>query len=103
MLTLGELHKGVAKLAEGARKTKLRDWIDEDLCRRFQGRLLPVDLEVACEWGRLQARSAAKGQPLPAVDSLIAATAMVHHLTVVTRNVKDLRRCGAEVVDPWTA
>lgn len=101
VLTLGELHKGIARLPQGPRRNRLSDWVDEELARRFEGRVLPVDLEVAEEWGRLQGRAASRGEPLPVVDSLIAATALVHHLTVVTRDVKDMARCGAPVHDPW--
>ncbi|MBI2889687.1 MAG: type II toxin-antitoxin system VapC family toxin [Nitrospirae bacterium] len=101
VLTLGELHKGIARLADGKRKARLRDWVDDDLGRRFYARILPVDAETAVAWGRMQGEAAARGEPLPAVDSLIAATAVVHHLTVVTRNVRDIARCGAEVLNPW--
>lgn len=101
VLIFGELHKGIALLPDGPRKNKLRNWVDEDLMLRFDGRILEVNLEVAAEWGRLQAHAAGRGEPVPVVDSLIAATAVVHHLTVVTRNVKDFARCGVSVHDPW--
>lgn len=103
VLTLGELHMGVARLPAGGRKQRLVNWLDEELARRFEGRLLAVDAETAVEWGRLRAAASARGESLPVVDSLIAATAIVHHLTVATRNVKDLVRCGAPIFDPWTA
>lgn len=103
VLTLGELHKGIAGLPEGARRNQLRNWVDEALARRFEGRILDVGLDIASEWGRLQAEARRRGQPLPVVGSLIAATAIVHHLTVVTRNAQDFTRCGAAVYDPWTA
>ncbi len=79
----------------------MRNWLDEDLAKRFQGRILPVDSEVAAEWGRIQGEALAKAQPLPVIDSMISATAAVHNLTVVTRNTKDFRRCGVNVFDPW--
>lgn len=100
-LTIGELEKGVEKLLDPERKDRLRAWIGHDLARRFQGRVLPVDAEVATTWGRMLARSELRGEPLPVVDSLIAATALAHHLVVVTRNTPDLERCGAEVQNPW--
>ena len=101
VLTLGEIHKGIERLEDGRRKAALRDWVDEDLVRRFYARILPVDADTAVEWGRLQGKALARGEPLPAVDALIAATAIVHRLTVVTRNVRDVERCGADVLDPW--
>jgi toxin FitB len=56
---------------------------------------------VALAWGALQGEAEQRGSKLPVVDSLIAATASVHNLTVVTRNVRDLQRCGVPVVNPW--
>ncbi|MBI3551350.1 MAG: type II toxin-antitoxin system VapC family toxin [Elusimicrobia bacterium] len=102
VVTIGELHKGIAGMPAGPRKARLRDWVDEELSKRFHGRILELDLETAGEWGRLQARAARRGKTLDVIDSLIAATATARRLTVVTRNVKGLRRCGAEVFDPWT-
>lgn len=103
VLTIGELHNGIALLPAGSRKNRLQDWVDGELARRFQGRILDVSLEVAAEWGRLKARSDVRGEPVPVIDSLIASTAVVHHLIVVTRNVKDFSRCGVAVHDPWAA
>ncbi|MBI5630258.1 MAG: type II toxin-antitoxin system VapC family toxin [Elusimicrobia bacterium] len=103
VLTLGELHKGVVRLPTGPRKNKLQYWIDEDLSRRFYGKILDITVEVAAEWGHLQAHGLNRGEPIPVVDSLIAATAIVNHLTVATRNTKDLERCGAPVYNPWPA
>jgi predicted nucleic acid-binding protein len=103
VMTIGELHNGIALLAAGPRKNRLQNWVDGDLTRRFQGRILNVDLDVAAEWGRLKARSDARGAPARVIDSLIASTAIVHNLTVVTRNVKDFSRCGVAVHDPWAA
>jgi toxin FitB len=101
VLTLGELQKGISKLADSERKTRLAMWLAHDLAVRFSQRLLPVDVAVASAWGTLQGESLQRGTPLPVVDCLLTATARVHNLTIVTRNVADLRRCGATVLDPW--
>lgn len=101
VVTLGELQKGVRKLADSERKTRLAAWLAHDLTVRFRQRLLPVDAAVALAWGTLQGEGLQRGTPLPVVDCLLAATAQVHNLTIVTRNVADLRRCGAAVVNPW--
>jgi toxin FitB len=69
--------------------------------RRFANRLLAVDNAVALQWGVLQGEAQQAGTPLPVIDCLLAATARVHDLTVVTRNASDLQRCGAMVIDPW--
>jgi toxin FitB len=101
VLTMGELQKGVSKLADGDRKAKLQSWLEYDLVERFEGRILGVDLDTALAWGQLQGEAERKGVTLPVMDSLIAATATAHGLSVVTRNVKDLERCSAKVFNPW--
>jgi len=100
VLTLGELRKGVEGLAEGKRRQRRLDWLEVELPAYFAGRILPVDASVAGRWGRLLAQA---GRPLPAIDSLLAATALSHGLTLVTRNLKDFQQPDLPVVDPWKA
>jgi predicted nucleic acid-binding protein len=64
----------------------------------FLGRILDVDAQVADRWGKLVASA---GRPVPAIDSLLAATALVHGLSMVTRNAKDFASLGLEVINPW--
>lgn len=101
-LTLGEIEKGVERLPTGSEKARLRRWAEE-LCSEWRGRIVAVDEIVALEWGRLLARAERQGQPLPVVDALIGASAVVRGLTVVTRNESDIARTGAAVFDPWQA
>jgi toxin FitB len=101
VLNLGELQKGISKLPDGAQKDELQAWIALDLVERFTGRILEIDLETALSWGRLQGEAEQAGEKLPVMDSLIAATAAAHGLVVVTRNVKDMERCGVKVCNPW--
>lgn len=101
VLNLGELQKGISKLPESPRKSELQAWIALDLVERFDGRIIEVDLETALCWGRLQGEAEQTGVKLPVMDSLIAATAAAHGLVVVTRNVRDIERCGATVCNPW--
>ena len=98
VLTMGELSKGVEALPEGDRKRRLLDWLEVELPTYFASRILPVDTAVADRWGRLMAQA---GRPLGAVDSLLAATALCHDLTLVTRNLKDFRHQDLQVLDPW--
>ncbi len=99
VLTLGELRKGIESMAEGARKTAFLDWLENDLPRYFAGRILPIDARTADRWGRLCAMAA---RPLPAIDSLLAATALEHGLILVTRNLDDFQHPGLRVVNPWS-
>ena len=77
---------------------KLLDWLEIDLPAYFACRILPIDVEVSDRWGRLVAKL---GRPLPAIDSLLAATALQHGLTMVTRNLKDFDVPELLVLDPW--
>jgi len=83
VLTLGEMRKGIGLLPDDERKLKLLDWLEVELPAFFHGRILPVDASVADRWGRLVAQA---GRPVPAIDSLLAATALTHGLKLVTRN-----------------
>ncbi|MBI5334935.1 MAG: type II toxin-antitoxin system VapC family toxin [Burkholderiales bacterium] len=100
VLTLGELRKGIEALPEGARKRRLLDWLEVELPAFFAGRLLPIDARVADRWGHLVAQA---GRPLPVIDSLLAATALTHGLTLVTRNLRDFSYPDLQVIDPWSA
>ena len=102
VLTIGEIEKGIAKLPASARREKLETWVRRDLADRFRERLLAIDSTVAATWGRLAGEAESRGEPLPVIDGLIAATCLAHDLTVVTRNVADFQRCGARCFNPWT-
>ena len=97
VLTLGEIRKGIERLG-AARQQPLLDWLEVELPNYFLGRLLAVDAHTADRWGRLLASA---GRPLPAVDSLLAATALQHDLTLVTRNTADFGGTGVRLINPW--
>lgn len=101
IITIGELEKGIARLPDSPKRVTLEQWVRRELSDRFRGRLLMVDSGVAARWGALVGASEARGQPLPVIDSLIAATGVQHDLTVATRNTDDLERCGVRCVNPW--
>jgi toxin FitB len=101
VLTFGELQKEISKLPPGPRQEMLREWVATDLVLRFSGRTLDIDTDVAVAWGEMQGEAESRGERLPVMDSLIAATAVVRNLTVVTRNTKDIERCGVGVFNPW--
>ncbi len=77
-------------------------WLSEELPLRFESRILPVDNAVADAWGRLVAECEARGRSLAAMDGLIAATAVVHDLTLVTRNATDFQAVLRAVLNPWS-
>src|SRR5947199_1412506 len=80
VLTLGEIRKGLAALAQGKRRTHLETWLEVELQSRFSGRILTIDASIADRWGLLAAYANSKGIPLPIVDGLLAATALQHNL-----------------------
>jgi predicted nucleic acid-binding protein len=100
VLSAGELRRGIEKLEDTRRRERLRLWFEQDLPGWFDDRLLPITATVADRWGRLVAEV---GRPVPAIDSLIAATALVHGLRIVTRNVRHFRFPDVDVVNPWEA
>ncbi len=102
VIVLGELRRGALQQRDQTYRAALLRWLDDDVRASFAGRVLDVTAEVAEYWGSIQAQGATGGQTLPPIDALIAATAIVHGLTVVTRNEAGFRRCGAEVLNPWS-
>ena len=97
VLTIGELRKGVAakRRTDPVAAERLNAWVD-GIETIFADRLLPVDAAAARCWGELSA-----GRSLPVIDTLIAATAIRHGLTLVTRNTRDVEATGVALVDPW--
>ena len=101
VLTLGEIRKGLAVLPQSKRRTRLESWLEVELQTRFSGRILAIDEAVADRWGLLAARARRRGTPLGIIDGLLAATAVHHNLTVVSRNVSDFTIAQVPVVNPW--
>jgi predicted nucleic acid-binding protein len=99
-IVLGELGIGIEALAAGAKRARLEQWF-EALVNALE--CLPWDIAVARRWARLVADQRRKGRPVPLLDSMIAASALTHDLTVATRNVSDFRKTGARTVDPFAA
>lgn len=102
-VTIGEVQRGIALLADGAKRRRLERWLVSDLLGGFVNRIIAFDGDVALRWGELRARTEKVGGKLPVLDAIIAATALTHGLPVVTRNEGDFRRSGARVFNPWSA
>lgn len=98
---LGEIQQGISQLAEVKKRNTLQLWLDQDLAVRFSGRILAVDLDTARVWGAISGEAKKQGNPRPVVDCLIAATAIRHNLTLVTRNTADFETLPVRLVNPW--
>jgi len=100
-ITIGELRRGSLVLADGKRRKALLQWIETGIKAEFAGRILPVDIAVMERWADLQAATAKSGRALPVMDSLLAATALAHGLTLATRNIADFEAAGVALLNPW--
>ena len=101
VLTLGEIRRGIAVLSQSRRRATLEAWLDKDLRARFEDRILAIDQEVADRWGFLTAAARNSGIVLPVIDGLLAATALEHNLTFVTRDIGQIPSMGVTVFNPW--
>lgn len=100
-LSVGELFQGISRQRDAARAEALHSWVLLKLLPRFEGRILGLDLAVARTWGELRGAPIARGRTPPVVDAILAATARVHGLTLVTRNTKDFESLGVKLLNPW--
>jgi len=101
VLSFGEIEKGIEKAPDNTRKKKLKLWVEEDLKQRFEGKILPVDLDVSTMWGSLQGIAEKIGKPMPSIDGLIAVSGLVNNCIVVTRNTSDMEQSTVELFNPW--
>lgn len=101
VITVGELRRGIVRLEPGRRRDDLDFWL-EDMFLRYDQRILPVDLAVTERWATLADLNRAAGRTSEMTDELIAATAHVHGLTIVTRNVRHFEHSGCRVLSPWS-
>lgn len=101
-VTIGEIRRGIERLPEGNRKTRLRAWL-QSICDCMKGRVLSFNISTAHIWGQLKAKWDKAGINVPSLDSQIAATAHRHGLTVVTRNTSDFDKSGVKTLNPFGA
>jgi toxin FitB len=100
VISLAELRYGVERMAAGARRNRLEQWLRNELPLRFEGRTLSVNHNIAEAWGKTMSRSEALGRPMSVMDAFLSATAETYRLTLVTRNVSDFPLLTA-IVNPW--
>lgn len=103
VLTVGEIRKGLAGLPQGKRRTHLETWLEMQLQARFAGRIVTIDAAIADRWGLIAAEAKRKGKALSVIDGLLAASALHHNLTVVSRNASDFASTQVQVLNPWEA
>ena len=103
VLTVGEIRKGLAGLPQAKRRTRLETWLAVELQARFAGRIVPIDAAIAERWGLIAAEARRKGKALSVIDGLLAATALHHNLTVVSRNAREFANTQVPVLNPWEA
>jgi predicted nucleic acid-binding protein len=101
VVSMGELRKGVTILPASAKRAHLEKSIEAQVPHWFRGRILPVTQAIAERWGELDGTRQLAGRPLNAQDGMIAATALEHGLTLVTRNGKDFAGLGVDLLNPW--
>ena len=101
VVSVGEIRKGFTLLPQSKRRAQLEEWLETFLLPLFGNRILPVTQAVGNRWGILSAECQLRGTPLNTADGLIAATALEHDLTLVTRNVKDFHQLGVAIINPW--
>lgn len=101
VIAIGEIRKGIEKLSDPQRRAEIQEWLDNELLVRFAGRIVALDVGVMLCWGELMGGLERAGQTMPAIDSLIAATALHGGFSLVTRNEEDFRHTGVPIVNPW--
>jgi predicted nucleic acid-binding protein len=103
VMTIGEICKGIDMLPVSQKRSGLQGWLDIEVRSWFAGRILPVTESIAERWGHLAATAKQRGIAFAVVDGVIAATALEHGLTLVTRNVRDFASLGVILLNPWDA
>lgn len=101
VLAFAEIRLGIELLPQGQKRTRIRAWLDDDLAARFEGRIIDIDHAIADAWAQIVARGRARGAAPPVLDAFLAATALVHRMTLVTRNERDLADLDVPVLNPW--
>jgi len=101
--SIAEIQRGVSLMETGRRRKLIAQWLEVDLPVRFDGRLLTIDVRIARAWGELTVLASRAGGMLHPMDGFFAATAAVHELTLVTRNVRDFTSIGIPLLNPWSA
>lgn len=101
VLAFAEIRLGIELLPQGPKRVRIAAWLDDDLAVRFERQIVGIDRTIAEAWARIVARGRARGAPPPVLDAFLAATALVHDMTLVTRNERDLAALDVPILNPW--
>jgi toxin FitB len=101
VISIAEISRGLEKMPKSKRRDRIAAWLVEDLPKRFERRILPVDFATAQDWGVVSEEVRKRGVSLTAMDAFFAATARIHEMTLVTRNTRDFQHLRAPLLNPW--
>lgn len=101
VLTVGEIQKGITMVTSRKKKLSLQKWLEEELSRRFTGKILRIDQAIASRWGAISGEAERIGRKVPVIDGLLAATALEAGLILVTRDEGHLKETGVTILNPW--
>lgn len=101
VVTLGEIRRGIERTGDSTKKRTLNAWLALTVRPQFGDRILPIDERVAGRWGSMLGTAARRGHPIPPIDAFLAATALEHDMTLVTRNARDFAGTGVTLLNPW--
>lgn len=99
-ITLAELWQGISSLPKSKKRQQLESFFEETVSM-FEGRIIPIEKEIAVAWGNVRSEMEKNGRPIPIIDGFLIATALAHELTFVTRNVSDFEKTGVPIFNPW--
>lgn len=101
VITIGEIKSGIENLKDDNKKHKLSIWLNNDLLKRFDKKIIEVNIDTMLEWGTINHKLKNIGKPLPIMDSLIGATCSKYNYTLVTRNEKDFKNINIKIINPF--
>jgi predicted nucleic acid-binding protein len=101
VVSVAEIRRGIEQLSSGRRRTRLLEWLENELVDRFEDRVVEIDRRIATAWGVLMRRAEAAGLPSSVMDGFFAASAVVHGFTIATRDTRDFAGFGIALLDPW--
>lgn len=101
VITIGEIKFGIQKVESQTKKEQLLFWLEDDLLKRFEGKIVNIDTDTMLMWGEINQHLQSIGRAIPIVDSLIASSCVSKDFTLITRNVKDFYNFDIEIINPF--